>query len=98
MIRSVTWLSTHFKLIPHTPYYGTADATLLYLITLNAAWRATGDRGLLEQHLQTAEGCLAWIDKYGDRDGDGFQARLNVPLRAPQWFTFLIRRFRFWHQ
>ena len=63
----------HFKLIPHTPYYGTADATPLYLITLHAAWRATGDKGLLEQHLATAEGCLAWIDKYGDRDGDGFQ-------------------------
>jgi glycogen debranching enzyme len=63
----------HFKLIPHTPYYGTADATPLYLITLHAAWRATGDKDLLEQHLQTAEGCLAWIDKYGDRDGDGFQ-------------------------
>jgi glycogen debranching enzyme len=63
----------HFKLIPHTPYYGTADATPLYLITLNAAWRATGDKVLLERHLQTAEECLAWIDKYGDRDGDGFQ-------------------------
>ena len=33
----------HFKLVPHTPYYGTADATPLYLITLHAAWRATGD-------------------------------------------------------
>ena len=63
----------HFKLIPHTPYYGTADATPLYLITLHAAWRATGDRGLLEQHLETAERCLSWIDDYGDRDGDGFQ-------------------------
>jgi glycogen debranching enzyme len=63
----------HFKLIPHTPYYGTADATPLYLITLHATWRATGDKRLLEQHLQTAEECLAWIDKYGDRDGDGFQ-------------------------
>jgi glycogen debranching enzyme len=63
----------HFKLIPHTPYYGTADATPLYLITLHAAWRATGDNELLEQHLQTAENCLTWIDKYGDRDGDGFQ-------------------------
>ena len=47
----------HFKLIPHTPYYGTADATPLYLITLHATWRATGDRELLEQHLETAEGC-----------------------------------------
>ena len=63
----------HFKLIPHTPYYGTADATPLYLITLHAAWRATGDRTLLEQHLDTAEGCLSWIDDWGDRDGDVFQ-------------------------
>jgi glycogen debranching enzyme len=63
----------HFKLIPHTPYYGSADATPLYLITLHAAWRATADRSLLERHLQTAEGCLSWIDHYGDRDGDGFQ-------------------------
>jgi glycogen debranching enzyme len=63
----------HFKLIPHTPYYGTADATPLYLITLHAAWRATGDKALLERHLKTAEECLSWIDNYGDRDGDGFQ-------------------------
>ena len=63
----------HFKLIPHTPYYGTADATPLYLIALHAAWRATGDRALIERHLPTAEACLTWIDKYGDRDGDGFQ-------------------------
>ena len=63
----------HFKLIPHTPYYGTADATPLYLITLHGAWRSMGDMALLERHLDTAEGCLAWIDTYGDRDGDGFQ-------------------------
>jgi glycogen debranching enzyme len=63
----------HFKLIPHTPYYGTADATPLYLITLHSTWRATGDRALIKQHLKTAEGCLSWIDKHGDRDGDGFQ-------------------------
>jgi glycogen debranching enzyme len=63
----------HFKLIPHTPYYGTADATPLYLITLHAAWRAIGDIDLLKRHLATAEGCLSWIDRYGDRDGDGFQ-------------------------
>jgi glycogen debranching enzyme len=63
----------HFKLIPHTPYYGTADATPLYLIALHAAWRATGDRTLIERHLPNAEACLIWIDKYGDRDGDGFQ-------------------------
>lgn len=63
----------HFKLIPHTPYYGTADATPLYLLTLHGAWRSTGEIDLLERHLDTAEGCLAWIDQYGDLDGDGFQ-------------------------
>jgi glycogen debranching enzyme len=63
----------HFKTIPHTPYYGTADATLLYLIVLDTAWMATGDASLLERHLPTAEKCLSWIDQYGDRDGDGFQ-------------------------
>ena len=63
----------HFKLIPHTPYYGTADATPLYLIALHAAWKATGNRTLIERHLPNAEACLTWIDKYGDCDGDGFQ-------------------------
>ncbi|MBV8591317.1 MAG: hypothetical protein JO212_14890, partial [Acetobacteraceae bacterium] len=63
----------HFKKIPHTPYYGTADATILWLITLHAAWHSTGDRSLLEQHLDTAERCLHWIEHHGDRDGDGFQ-------------------------
>jgi glycogen debranching enzyme len=63
----------HFKLIPHTPYYGTADATPLYLIALHAGWKATGDRTLIERHLPNAEACLTWIGKYGDRDGDGFQ-------------------------
>ena len=63
----------HFKMIPHTPYYGTADATPLYLILLHAAWRVTGEESLLKRHLDTAERCLEWIDIYGDRDGDGFQ-------------------------
>jgi len=63
----------YFKLVPHTPYYGTADATPLYLIALHSAWRATGDGTLIERHLPNAEACLTWIDKYGDRDGDGFQ-------------------------
>ncbi|HEY5072282.1 MAG TPA: glycogen debranching N-terminal domain-containing protein [Caulobacteraceae bacterium] len=63
----------HFKLIPHTPYYGTADATILYLIVLHNAWRCLGDDEILRRHLGAAEKCLAWIDDYGDRDGDGFQ-------------------------
>lgn len=63
----------HFRRIPHTPYYGTADATPLYLMLLHQTWRWTGDAALLDRHLEVAEGCLAWIDNHGDRDGDGFQ-------------------------
>ena len=63
----------HFKLIPHTPYYGTADATILYLIVLHNAWRCLGDMAMVERFMTAAEKCLAWIDRYGDRDNDGFQ-------------------------
>ncbi len=61
------------KLIPHTPYYGTADATPLYLMLLHATWKATGDLDMVRSHMKVADGCLTWIDQYGDRDGDGFQ-------------------------
>src|SRR5204862_3568981 len=63
----------HFNLVPHTRYYGTWDATSLYLVTLAEAWRWLGDRTLIEDLRDTAVGCLAWIDRYGDLDGDGFQ-------------------------
>lgn len=63
----------HVKRVPHTPYYGTADATILYLIVLHETWKWLGDDALLEAHVETAERCLAWIDAFGDLDGDGFQ-------------------------
>ena len=73
----------HFKLIPHTPYYGSADATPLYLITLHSAWMCTGDHSVIARHLENAERCLDWIDQYGDRDGDGFQ---EYQTRSPQGY------------
>jgi len=63
----------HFRKIPHTPYYGTHDATSLYLIALHEAWRWLGDDGLLREYRDVALRCLEWIDRYGDLDGDGFQ-------------------------
>ena len=61
------------KRIPHTPYYGTADATALYLITLHEAWKWSGDDQLIQQYKSVIDGCLDWIDRYGDLDGDGLQ-------------------------
>jgi len=63
----------HFHKVPFTPYYGTADATILYLIVLSEAYRWTGDVDLLNEYREVAEHCLEWIDQYGDLDGDGFQ-------------------------
>ena len=63
----------HFKRIPHTPYYGTADATPLYLIALHETWKWLGDTSLLREYRDVAVRCLEWIDRDGDLDGDGFQ-------------------------
>ncbi len=63
----------HFKRIPHTPYYGTADATILYIIAWHEAWKWLGDDALFSEYEQVVKRCLRWIDEYGDRDGDGFQ-------------------------
>lgn len=71
------------KHIPHTPYYGTADATALYLIALQEAWKWLGDDGIFRTHEATARKCLEWIDNYGDLDGDGFQ---EYQTRSPQGY------------
>jgi glycogen debranching enzyme len=71
------------KLIPHTPYYGTADATALYLITLCQAWKWSGDDRLFLQHEDIAVNCLEWIDRYGDIDGDGLQ---EYQTRSPEGY------------
>jgi glycogen debranching enzyme len=71
------------KLIPHTPYYGTADATALYLITLCEAWKWSGDDTLFQRHQDAAMKCLEWIDRYGDMDGDGLQ---EYQTRSPDGY------------
>jgi glycogen debranching enzyme len=60
-------------LLPFTPYFGTADATLLYLIVVSYAYQWTRDESLLKRYRPNAEAALNWMLKYGDRDGDGFQ-------------------------
>jgi glycogen debranching enzyme len=53
-------------------YYGTLDATPLYLILLSEVWRWTDDAMLVTKLREPALRALEWIDAYGDRDGDGF--------------------------
>lgn len=60
-------------LIPFSPYFGSHDATSLFLIALSEWWRTTHDDGLVRTLWPNARRALDWIDRYGDRDSDGFQ-------------------------
>src|SRR5262249_29601463 len=58
--------------IPFIPYYGTIDATQLFLMTLEAYVRWTNDLAFLEQLWPNAQAAAQWILTLGDSDGDGF--------------------------
>ena len=60
-------------LVPHTPYYGTHEATTLYVWAAAQAWRWHGDRDALDSVRPHVERALSWIDTDGDLDGDGLQ-------------------------
>jgi glycogen debranching enzyme len=58
--------------IPFGRYYGSVDGTPLFVILAGAHLRRTGDRAFAEGLWPNVEAALGWIDRYGDRDGDGF--------------------------
>ena len=57
---------------PHSPYYGSADATPLFLVLLGEYHRWTGDDALVRELEGPARAALAWIQDSGDADGDGY--------------------------
>ncbi len=61
---------TAFEERPHSPYYGAADSTPLWLILLDEYERWSGDRNLVAEMEEVARRALRWIDEFGDRDGD----------------------------
>jgi glycogen debranching enzyme len=63
---------TAFEERPHSPYFGAADSTMLWLIMLEEYDRWTGDHALARSLEREARAAVAWIDRYGDRDGDGY--------------------------
>jgi glycogen debranching enzyme len=69
---------------PHNPYYGTVDATPLWLVLLSEYWRSTGDDQLCRDLEDNARRALAWIDEHGDRDGDGY---VEYGTRSPHGLT-----------
>lgn len=61
-----------FEERPHSPYFGAADSTPLFLILLAEYEQWTGDTQLVRELEFAARMALDWIDRYGDRDGDGY--------------------------
>jgi len=57
---------------PHSPYFGSADATPLFLILLDEYHRWSGDSELVGALEPSARAALAWISDSGDADRDGY--------------------------
>jgi glycogen debranching enzyme len=73
---------------PHSPYYGTADATPLWLILLSEYWRFSGLDAFVKARWHHVLAALGWIDRHGDRDGDGYveyQTRSSEGLGNQCW-------------
>jgi glycogen debranching enzyme len=63
---------TYFGQRPHSPYFGSSDATPLFLILLDEYERWTGDTATVRVLEPAARAALRWVQEYGDFDGDGF--------------------------
>src|SRR5947199_6515229 len=74
--------------IPFKRYYGSIDATPLFVMLAGAYYARTGDRPLMEAIWPNIERALDWIDRYGDMDGDGFveySRRSSTGLTSQGW-------------
>jgi glycogen debranching enzyme len=58
--------------VPFGRYYGSVDATPLFVLLLGMYYERTGDLATIRELWPNALAALAWIDTYGDADGDGF--------------------------
>jgi len=61
-----------FEERPHSPYYGSADATPLFVVLLDEYERWTGDRRLVRELEHESRAALNWIDEYADLMGNGY--------------------------
>jgi glycogen debranching enzyme len=74
--------------VPFERYYGTVDATPLFLVLAAAYYERTMDLEFLRDIWPNLEAALEWIDQYGDTDGDGFveySRRASTGLLQQGW-------------
>ncbi|MBI3648092.1 MAG: amylo-alpha-1,6-glucosidase [Actinobacteria bacterium] len=73
---------------PHSPYYGTSDATPLWLVLMSEYWNYSGDGDFVRARWDQVLAALGWCDRHGDRDGDGYveyQTRSSQGLGNQCW-------------
>ena len=61
-----------FEETPHSQYYGSVDATPLFVVLLDEYERWTGDATLVHRLEREARAALNWLDQYADLLGDGY--------------------------
>lgn len=74
--------------VPFGRYYGSVDATPLFVLLLGEYFSRTGDLDTVKELWSNALAALKWIDTYGDRDGDGFveyYRQTNAGLANQGW-------------
>ena len=62
----------HLREVPFARYYGSIDATPLFVMLAGEYFKRTGDLQTVRELWPNIEAALYWIDNYGDPDGDGF--------------------------
>ncbi len=73
---------------PHSPYYGSADATTLWIVLMSEYWRHGGEDDFVRARWDRVLAALEWCDRHGDRDGDGYveyQTRSSQGLGNQCW-------------
>lgn len=58
--------------VPFRRYYGSIDSTPLFVMLAGAYFQRTNDIAAMRELWPNIEAALEWMDKHGDRDGDGF--------------------------
>lgn len=58
--------------VPFGRYYGSVDATPLFVVLADRYYERTGDRAFVDRLWPHLRGAIDWMDRFGDMDGDGF--------------------------
>ena len=69
--------------VPFGRYYGSVDATPLFVLLLGEYFVRTNDLETVRSLWPNALAALEWIDRFGDRDGDGFVEYYRQTKRRP---------------